>query len=198
MPVDFNLHPFTCNWINSVYLCQFRPCVLTWVLNNVAPDGADQHAALAEAVGLLSPGLPRTQTLGRAAACRRAAAALCMSTLLSGWGLPEASYWCSRSGRANAKSVSGQCGGQDPGSASDAVAQQPDGHIRFEFPLNRAHHVQGSPSQDAHDGGRVSRAHAAVVLPELHVQGAVQAVLNAPVAAAACARPSRPVSLPAR
>ena len=78
-----------------------------------------------------------------------------------------------------AKSVSRQCGSQDPGLASDAVAQQPDGHVRFEFPLNRAQHVQGGPSQDGHDGGRVSGAHAAIVLPELHVQGAVGASLSA-------------------
>ena len=63
------------------------------------------------------------------------------------------------------KSVSGQCGGQDPGLASDAVAQQSDGHVRFEFPLNRAQHVQGGPAQDGHDGGRVAAAHAAVVPP---------------------------------
>ena len=79
--------------------------------------------------------------------------------------------------------MSGPCGSQDLGLASDAVAQQPDGHVRFEFPLTRAQDVQGSSSEDAHDGGRVSGADAAVVLAELHVQGAVQPVLDAPVAA---------------
>ena len=38
--------------------------------------------------------------------------------------------------RANAKSVSGQYGGQDPGLVSDAVAQQPDGRVRVEFPVH--------------------------------------------------------------
>ena len=75
---------------------------------------------------------------------------------------------------ANAKSGSGQGSGQNPGLASDAVAQQADGNIRFEIPLNHPYHVQGGPAQDAHDGGRVPLAHTAVVLPELHVQGAVQ------------------------
>ena len=62
--------------------------------------------------------------------------------------------------------------------ASDAVAQQADGHIRFEIPLIRPYHVQGSPVQDAHNGGGVTFAHAAVVFPELDVQGVVQAVLH--------------------
>ena len=66
---------------------------------------------------------------------------------------------------------------------TDAVAQQSDGHVRFEFLLNRAQHVQGGPAQDSHDGRRVSAAHAAVVLAELHVQGAVQPILDPPVAA---------------
>ena len=62
--------------------------------------------------------------------------------------------------------------------ASDVVAQQPDGYIRFEISLNRPYHVQGGPAQDAHDGGSMPLAHAAVVLPELHIQGAVEAVLH--------------------
>ena len=66
--------------------------------------------------------------------------------------------------RANAKSGSGQGGGQNPGSASDAVAQQPDGHILAGMLLKRAQPVQCGPAQDAHHGGGVSRAHAAVVL----------------------------------
>ena len=110
-------------------------------------------------------------------------------------GLFRASWWrCRRSGllfslvpwvlaRVNAKSRSGQGGGQDPGVASNPVAQQPNGHMRTEILLNRAHPVQGGPSEDAHHGRPVSRVQAAVVLPELHVQGAVQAVLHAPVAA---------------
>ena len=49
--------------------------------------------------------------------------------------------------------------------------------------LNRAHQVHGSPSEDAHDGGGMAPAQATVVLSELHVQSAVQAVLDAPVAA---------------
>ncbi len=78
--------------------------------------------------------------------------------------------------RTNAKSGSGQGGGQDPGLASDTVSQQPDGYIRFEISLNRPYPVQGGPAQDAHDGGRIPLAHAAVVLPERHIQGAVEAV----------------------
>ena len=98
--------------------------------------------------------------------------------------LPDGREYCVS--KANAKSGSGQGGGQNPGLASDAVAQQPDGHILVGILLKRAQHVQCGPAQDAHHGGRVPRAHAAVVLPELHIQGAVQAVLDPPVAADEC------------
>ena len=84
--------------------------------------------------------------------------------------------------RATEKSRSGQDRSQEPGLASDAVAQQSHGHIRFKLLLKGLNHVQGGPAQDGHDGGGVAPAQAAVVLPELHVQGAVQTVLNAPVA----------------
>lgn len=49
--------------------------------------------------------------------------------------------------RANAKSGSGQGGGQDPRLASDAVSQQADGSIRFEMPLHPPYLVQGSSVQ---------------------------------------------------
>ena len=78
------------------------------------------------------------------------------STTLQPWlstCLPSVQAPCRLSGPC-----SGQCGGQDPGLASDAVAQQPDGHVRFEFPLNCAQHVRGGPAQDSHDGGRVAGA----------------------------------------
>ena len=71
----------------------------------------------------------------------------------------------------NAKSRSGQAAGQDPGVASNPVAQQPNGHMRTEILLNRAHPVQGGPSEDAHHGRSVARAQAAVVLPELSAVG---------------------------
>ena len=61
------------------------------------------------------------------------------------------------SAQSKRKVVSGQCGGQDPRSESDAVAQQPDGHTRFKLPLNRAHHIQGGPSEDGHDGDAHAR-----------------------------------------
>ena len=85
--------------------------------------------------------------------------------------------------RVNAKSRSGQGGGQDPGMTSNPVAQQADGHIRAGIPLYRAHPVQGGPAGDAHHGGPVALVQAAVILPELHVQGAVQALLHTSVAA---------------
>lgn len=86
-------------------------------------------------------------------------------------------------GRATEKSRSGQDRSQDPGLSADAVAQQSHGHIRFKWLLKGLNHVQGGPAQDGHDGGGVAPAQAAVVLAELHVQGVVQTVLNAPVAA---------------
>ena len=79
--------------------------------------------------------------------------------------------------RATEKSRSGQDRGQQGGVAPDFVPQQSDGQIRSEILLNRAHHVQCGPSEDAHHGGGVAPAHATVVFPELHVQGTVQAVL---------------------
>ena len=60
--------------------------------------------------------------------------------------------------------------------ASDFVPQQPNGYIRSEILLNRTPYVQGRPLQSARHGRGVSLAHAAVVLSELHVQGAVQPV----------------------
>ena len=99
-------------------------------------------------------------------------------------GNPPYSAWQrSATDRATEKSRSGQDRGQQGGVAPDFVPQQADGQIRSEILLKRAHDVQGGPAQDAHHGGGVAPAQAAVVLPELHVQGAVQAVLHAPVAA---------------
>ena len=99
-------------------------------------------------------------------------------------GNPPYSAWQrSATDRATEKSRSGQDRGQQGGVAPDFVPQQANGQIRSEILLKCAHDVQGGPSEDAHHGGGVAPAQAAVVLPELHVQGAVQAVLHAPVAA---------------
>ena len=48
------------------------------------------------------------------------------------------------------------------------------------MPLNHPRHVQDSPSQDAHHGEGVDRPQGAVVFPEPHIRGGMQAV---PVAA---------------
>ena len=60
--------------------------------------------------------------------------------------------------RANAKSRSGQSGGQKPWVASDLVAQQANRYIRAKILLNRAHHIQDDPLQAAHYGGTMARA----------------------------------------
>ena len=73
--------------------------------------------------------------------------------------------------------VQARIGVRIQGAASDAVAQQSHGHIRCKLLLKGLNHVQGGPAQDGHDGGGVAPAQAAVVLAELHVQGAVQTVL---------------------
>ena len=54
---------------------------------------------------------------------------------------------------------------------ADLVPQQPDGQIRSEILLNRAHHVQGGPSEDAHHGESVVPA----AVPDRDLWGATAA-----------------------
>ena len=61
--------------------------------------------------------------------------------------------------KSNAKSRSDQQGrSRDPRSASDPVAQQPDGQCRSKMLPSHPRHVQDSPAQIAHNGGGMALA----------------------------------------